>query len=115
VHIKEQSRLSLGSYVRAQSAGDRRGLVEQPGDHQHHRRFRQGFRGWRRRICRTLVAGDHELRDVPAVTFPAHGKLFTEAILKFFRKIIPEQWHNFRNQVTDNFRIISEQNLRVLE
>ena len=42
-------------------------------------------------------------------------KLFTEAILKFFRKIIPEQWHNFRNQVTDNFRIISEQNLRVLE
>ena len=42
-------------------------------------------------------------------------KLFTEAILKFFRKIIPERWHNFRNQVTDNFRIISEQNLRVLE
>ena len=42
-------------------------------------------------------------------------KLFTEAILKFFWKIIPEQWHNFRNQVTDNFRIISEQNLRVLE
>ena len=42
-------------------------------------------------------------------------KLFTEAILKFFRKIIPEKWHNFRNQVTDNFRIISERNLRVLE
>jgi hypothetical protein len=42
-------------------------------------------------------------------------KLFTEAILKFFRKIIPEKWHNFRNQVTDNFRIISEQNIRVLE
>jgi transposase len=41
--------------------------------------------------------------------------LFTEAILKFFRKIIPERWHNFRNQVTDNFRIISEQNIRVLE
>jgi transposase len=38
-------------------------------------------------------------------------KLFTEAILKFFRKIIPEQWHNFRNQVTDNFRIISEQKI----
>ena len=42
-------------------------------------------------------------------------KLFTEAIFMFFRKIIPEQWLNFRNQVTDNFRIISEQNLRVLE
>ena len=41
-------------------------------------------------------------------------KLFTEAILMFFRKIIPEQWRDFRNQVTDNFRIISEQNLRVL-
>jgi hypothetical protein len=41
-------------------------------------------------------------------------KLFTEAILKFFRKIIPEQWHNFRNPVTDNFRIISDQNLQVL-
>ena len=42
-------------------------------------------------------------------------KLFTEVILKFFRKIIPERWHNFRNQVTDNFRIISEQNIRALE
>ena len=42
-------------------------------------------------------------------------KLFTKAIMKFFRKIIPEQWHNFRNQVTDNFRIISEQNIRVLK
>jgi transposase len=28
-------------------------------------------------------------------------KLFTEAFLKFFRKIIPEKWHNFRNQVTE--------------
>ena len=42
-------------------------------------------------------------------------KQVTQAILKFFRKIIPERWHNFRNQVTDNFRIISDQNLRVLE
>ena len=24
-------------------------------------------------------------------------KLFTEAIMKFFRKIIPKRWHNFRN------------------
>jgi len=42
-------------------------------------------------------------------------KLFTEAILKFFQKIIPEQWYNFRNQVTHDFRIISEQNLQILE
>jgi len=40
---------------------------------------------------------------------------FTEAILKFFRKITLEQWHNFGNQVADNFRIISKQNLQVLE
>lgn len=42
-------------------------------------------------------------------------KQFTEAILKFFRKIIPKQWPDFRTQVTDNFRIISDQNLRVLQ
>jgi len=42
-------------------------------------------------------------------------KQFTEAILKFFRKTIPKQWTGFRTQVTDNFRVISEQNLRVLE
>ncbi len=42
-------------------------------------------------------------------------KQFTEAILMFFRKIIPKQWPDFRTQVTDNFRIISDQNLRVLQ
>jgi transposase len=42
-------------------------------------------------------------------------KEFTEAILKFFRKTIPKQWTGFRTQLKDNFRIISEQNLRVLE
>jgi transposase len=42
-------------------------------------------------------------------------KQVTEAILKFFRKTIPERWHNFQNQVTDNSRIISEQNLRVAD
>ena len=42
-------------------------------------------------------------------------KQFTGAILKFFRETIPEQWRDFRNQVTDNFRIISLQKFRVLE
>ena len=42
-------------------------------------------------------------------------KQFAEAILRFFRETIPENWHNFRDQVTDNFRIISHQNFRVLE
>jgi transposase len=41
-------------------------------------------------------------------------KHFTEDILKFFRKKISKKWIGFRTQVTDNFRIISDQNLRVL-
>ena len=42
-------------------------------------------------------------------------KQFTTAIMRFFREIIPKHWKEFRNQITDNFRIISDQNLRVLE
>ena len=42
-------------------------------------------------------------------------KKFADAILKFLREIIPKQWKDFRSQVTDNFRIISHQNLRILE
>ncbi len=41
-------------------------------------------------------------------------KQFTQAILKVFRKTIPKQWTGFRTQLTDNFRIISDQNLRAL-
>ena len=42
-------------------------------------------------------------------------KQFMDAILGFFREAIPKNWKNFRDQVTDNFRVISHQNLRVLE
>lgn len=42
-------------------------------------------------------------------------KQFADAILAFFRKTIPKEWHAFRDQVTDNFRGISNQNFRVLE
>ena len=42
-------------------------------------------------------------------------KQFAEAILRFFRETIPKNWRSFRDQVTDNFRIISHQNFRVLE
>jgi len=42
-------------------------------------------------------------------------KQFAEAILAFFRKTLPKKWKDFRTQVTDNFRITSHQNLRVLE
>jgi hypothetical protein len=35
--------------------------------------------------------------------------------LNFMREGVPKQWHSFQDQVTDNFRIISHQNLRVLQ
>ncbi len=50
-----------------------------------------------------------------------HNKLhetqtkFANAILAFLRQTIPKDWRNFRDKVTDNFRIISHQNFRVLE
>jgi transposase len=47
--------------------------------------------------------------------FYATQKQFAEAILRFFRETIPKKWRSFRDQVTDNFRIISHQNFRVLE
>ena len=40
---------------------------------------------------------------------------FAAAILAFFRETIPRKWRQFRDKVTDNFRVISHQNFRVLE
>jgi len=40
---------------------------------------------------------------------------FAAAILAFFRQTIPFEWQNFRDKVTDNFRIISHQGFRVFE
>ena len=42
-------------------------------------------------------------------------KQFADAVLRFLRETIPKKWHGFRDKVTDNFRIISHQNFRVLE
>ncbi len=39
---------------------------------------------------------------------------FAEAILAFFREIIPKKWREFRDKVSDNFRVISHQDFRVL-
>jgi len=41
-------------------------------------------------------------------------KQFANAILKFFRETIPNQWKSFRGQVSDNFRVISHEKFRVL-
>ena len=42
-------------------------------------------------------------------------KQFADAILKFFRETIPKEWKSFRNQVADNFRVVSNEKFRVLE
>lgn len=39
---------------------------------------------------------------------------FTEAILGFFRKTLPEKWTEFRDTVTDNFRILSLEEHRII-
>jgi len=46
--------------------------------------------------------------------YPSQAK-FTTEILRFFRETVPKYWRDFRSQVTDNFRIISNQNFRLLE
>jgi len=45
--------------------------------------------------------------------YPTFTK-FGHAILKFLRETIPKQWKNFRDTVTDNFRIISDAKFRVM-
>ena len=39
---------------------------------------------------------------------------FTEAILGFFRKTLPNKWREFTDTVTDNFRIISLKKYKVV-
>ncbi|WP_236940069.1 transposase [Falsihalocynthiibacter arcticus] len=41
-------------------------------------------------------------------------KHFANPILNFMREVVPKKWRNFRDQVTDNFRIISHRNVRVV-
>ncbi len=42
-------------------------------------------------------------------------KLFAKVILAFMRETIPREWKNFRDTVSDNFRVIKHENFRVLE
>ena len=42
-------------------------------------------------------------------------KLFADAILAFMRETIPREWKNFRDTVSDNFRVITHEKFRVLE
>jgi transposase len=43
------------------------------------------------------------------------GKLFAEALIMFLREKIPIRWENFRDSITDNFRIISRDDFRVIK
>ena len=42
-------------------------------------------------------------------------KQFADAILAFMRETIPRKWKNFRDTVSDNFRVITHEKFRVLE
>ena len=44
----------------------------------------------------------------------AHFNDFTEAILNFFRKTLPENWREFRDTVTDNFRVITNEKYQLI-
>ena len=39
---------------------------------------------------------------------------FTEAIFDFFRTTLPKKWPEFRDTVTDNFRVVSLKDYKVI-
>ena len=39
---------------------------------------------------------------------------FAEAVLDFLREHVPKRWPEFRDSVTDNFRVIDPKEFRVL-
>lgn len=42
-------------------------------------------------------------------------KQFADAILRFFRETLPNEWNTFRDKVSDNFRVISHDGFRILQ
>ena len=53
-------------------------------------------------------------REVTHNSFYATFDLFTEAINDFFRRRLPREWPDWRDTISDNFRVISHQDFRVL-
>ncbi|MCP4074311.1 MAG: IS630 family transposase [Hyphomicrobiales bacterium] len=53
-------------------------------------------------------------RNVTHSRHYAHFNDFTEAILNFFRKTLPQKWLEFRDTVTDNFRVITQENYKLI-
>lgn len=54
-------------------------------------------------------------REVTHNKFYKSFDLFAQAIDDFFRRRLPLEWPSWRDTITDNFRIISHQEFRVLE
>ena len=54
-------------------------------------------------------------REVTHNKFPASFGHFVDAVFDFFRRRLPQEWTKWRDTVTDNFRIISHKDFRVLE
>lgn len=53
-------------------------------------------------------------REVTHNRYYEKFKDFAQAILQFFTKKLPENWKNWRDTITDNFRVSKNHNLRVL-
>ncbi len=53
-------------------------------------------------------------REVTHNKFHETFAQFTEAITDFFANRLPKEWEAWRDIITDNFRVISHQDFRVL-
>jgi len=46
--------------------------------------------------------------------YPDFGR-FLDTALRFFRETIPRKWRDFRDTVTDNFRVISHEKHQIIQ
>jgi transposase len=53
-------------------------------------------------------------REVTHNRFYGNFDLFAHAIDDFFRRRLPQEWRSWRDTITDNFRVVSHQDFRVL-
>ena len=122
------STIALLAKLEASNPGKRRIYVIADNARYHHARV---VRQWLERPdCRiTLVflpayAPHHNAierlwavmhREVTHNKFHASFSHFVEAIFDFFRRRLPKEWKTWRDTITDNFRIISHKDFRVLE
>jgi hypothetical protein len=65
-------------------------------------------------VPKTLVFGTVMHKWVTHNRHYATFNQFTEAIFDFFRKTLPEKWPELRNTVTDNFRVVSLKEYKVI-